>query len=295
MSSLAVLNCMRSKQIYPCGPREMYWPSILFRSQVAFVEARYDNWVVVSSKYGVVQQDQIIEPYDAFVGSSGLVIKETTKKYTTAEKRAWGKRVSQEIVALGYDQVDYFISNSYASLFPNNTQGRFLKANSGGTGLFRAIQKWKEMAADNKSIEELLLSGDLLPIGTKEIYVKSDWEEVMRAPRWWYHQEFGEFYGNVYEVHKHAKQFDPLVDQATFGQILKGKVSQHKGWRTYRKEAGKYLEEVTLVVDWIHPEYGQFTGSARDLRDLYGHDESNLKNVAIGKTKSSYGWRLHEE
>ena len=158
MSSLAVLNCMRSKQIYPCGPREMYWPSILFRSQVAFVEARYDNWVVVSSKYGVVQQDQIIEPYDAFVGSSGLVVKETTKKYTAAEKRARGNRVSQEIEMLGYDQVDYFISNSYANLFPRNV-----------------------------------------------------------------------------------------------------------------------------------------SGSARDLRDLYGHDESNLKNVAIGKTKSSYGWRLDEE
>lgn len=293
--TLAIINCMKSKQSYACGPREMYWPSLLFRSQVQFIEKRYDNWILVSSHYGVVTQDQILEPYDAYIGSSGLIVKENTTRLSAAAKREWGHRVASELYRYqkDYDIIDAFLSYAYVVPLPDIAGVRFLKANSGGRGLFRAIQTWKRLAISDFSTDELIEQGELLPSSQKEIKVASEWEEEMRAKRWWYHPEFGSHYSDsVYEMTKYAKQFDPLIDGATLGMVIKGKCKQHKGWALHKQ--GSYQEEATKVVSWIHPEHGSFIGSARDIAKKYNKDESNLKNVAIGKTKSSYGWRLND-
>ena len=167
MSSLAIINCACKKQKYPCGPREMYWPSTLFKVRMLFIEPRYDNWVVISSKYGVVTQDMIIEPYDLYLGSDALIRKEGTESYTLAEKKAWGLRVVNELRPLvaQYDQVDGFISSVYHSPFPRPfpLPVRFLK-NSAGGGMFKSIKKWKEIVQSSKSTDELIAVGDLIPL-----------------------------------------------------------------------------------------------------------------------------------
>ena len=230
---LAIVNCAKRKQEYPCGPREMYWKSQLFRSQITFVESRYDNWILLSSEHGLVTQDTILEPYDAYLGSSGVVVTASTRRFTIVEKRVWGIKVAQDLIQYQkeYDTIDAYLSFAYVEHLPEISGIRFMKVNSGGAGLFRACHKWKEMAASNLSVEEHLAQGDLLSSFIKESKVASVWEEEMRAKRWWYHPEFGSHYSDsVYEMTKYAKQFDPLIDGATFGMVIKGKARQHKGW-----------------------------------------------------------------
>ena len=64
IKTLGIIGCKQSKQSYACSVREMYQPSTLFQEQIKFAEAYYDNWAVLSCKYGIIFPDTIIEPYD---------------------------------------------------------------------------------------------------------------------------------------------------------------------------------------------------------------------------------------
>ena len=54
-----------------------------------------------------------------------------------------------------------------------------------------------------------------------------------------------------------------------------------------------YSQDVRKEVIWVHATEGLFQGSSLDLAKKYGLDSANLKNVAIGRAKSSYGWKLY--
>jgi len=188
----------------------------------------------MSSKYGIVTQDQVIEPYDAVMSGPAYSLRsENTEPVSTLQqKKEWGLHVVEQLrtMIVGYDEIDAYVSEVYFIPLPHPfpLPIRFLKANSRGKGLFKSLQKWGEIVDSGQDTETLLRQQLLVPVTARNMeYVE-----------------------------------------------------------------GHYKEDVTKVVNWIHPEYGTFTGCARDIAKKYHKDESNLKNVAIGKTKSSYGWRL---
>lgn len=81
---LAVIACSAKKLDRAAPARDLYQGE-LFKACVAYAEARGLPWVVVSAKHGIVQPDQILEPYDARVPTRA------------DERSAWAKARRHEI------------------------------------------------------------------------------------------------------------------------------------------------------------------------------------------------------
>ena len=65
--------------------RDLYC-SAWFQKARAFVERECAEWFILSAKYGLVEPDQVIEPYN-----------ETLNDKTVEERREWSRKVVQEL------------------------------------------------------------------------------------------------------------------------------------------------------------------------------------------------------
>ncbi|MGE7649199.1 DUF6884 domain-containing protein [Peribacillus frigoritolerans] len=62
---VALVSCTKLKVSYPCSAREMYQESTLFKKAVKFIEQHdYDDWFILSAEYGLLRQQNVIDPYD---------------------------------------------------------------------------------------------------------------------------------------------------------------------------------------------------------------------------------------
>ena len=61
MSKLAIINCKSKKQNYKCVAEEMYNISFQFRHQTDFIKEYYDDYLILSSKYGLISPNKVID------------------------------------------------------------------------------------------------------------------------------------------------------------------------------------------------------------------------------------------
>jgi len=61
---IALITCSKSKQNYPCAAAEMYKPSTLFSLSYAYAKKVADKVFILSSRYGLLEEDDRIEPYE---------------------------------------------------------------------------------------------------------------------------------------------------------------------------------------------------------------------------------------
>ena len=83
--SIALIGCSGPKLKEPSPARHLY-TSQLFRSTLMLAERRHDAIYIISTKYGLVTLDQMIEPYD-------LIMSEVAKEWKTI----WGARIWSSI------------------------------------------------------------------------------------------------------------------------------------------------------------------------------------------------------
>lgn len=79
---IAILSCTKAKQNYPCPAKELYSKSIYFQKAYRYAKASCDKIYILSPKYNLVEEDQLLEPYEM-----------SLKDMTLEEKAAWSKRV----------------------------------------------------------------------------------------------------------------------------------------------------------------------------------------------------------
>jgi hypothetical protein len=86
---IALVACAKTKLRRPARASELY-ASPLFQLTREFVEGglAYFAWHVLSARYGLVDPDEVLEPYDL-----------TLADLTPAERAAWGRRVGSAVVA----------------------------------------------------------------------------------------------------------------------------------------------------------------------------------------------------
>lgn len=100
---LALLSCTKLKQDYPCKAKEMYLKSTLFVKASNYVEnCNYDNWLILSAKYGLISKDKLIEPYDQTLNKMG--VKDRTK---------WASSVAEDLKKLPIEIVDIYAGKNY--------------------------------------------------------------------------------------------------------------------------------------------------------------------------------------
>lgn len=80
-----LVSCVSEKHARRMRARELYC-STWFQKARAFVERQTGEWLILSAKYGLVEPDQMVEPYN-----------ETLNEKTVEERREWSRKVIQEL------------------------------------------------------------------------------------------------------------------------------------------------------------------------------------------------------
>ncbi len=100
---LALISCTKSKHDYPCKAKEMYTKSTLFQKVVNFVETKnYNDWYVISAKYGLLSKDTLIDPYDV-----------TLYSMKANERKSWASTVAEQVIQLNPDSIDIYAGERY--------------------------------------------------------------------------------------------------------------------------------------------------------------------------------------
>ena len=82
---LCLVSCVSVKQDYPAQAKDLY-VSPLFRKARACVEALRCPWYILSAKYGLVDPNTAIEPYE-----------KTLKIMRAGERREWARGVLEAL------------------------------------------------------------------------------------------------------------------------------------------------------------------------------------------------------
>lgn len=82
---IVLVACCGQKLSHPAPAKEMY-QSVLFKKSREFAERNGDSWLILSAKYGVVDPNAVIEPYD-----------ETLNRMPKTSRRAWAERVRMQL------------------------------------------------------------------------------------------------------------------------------------------------------------------------------------------------------
>ncbi|MFJ8243694.1 DUF6884 domain-containing protein [Peribacillus asahii] len=102
---IALVSCTKLKANYSCSAREMYQESTLFKKAIKYIDQQnYDDWYVLSAKYGLLRQQDVINPYDL-----------TLNTMKVSERKEWSKLVLQQIESIQMDisQIDFYAGSKY--------------------------------------------------------------------------------------------------------------------------------------------------------------------------------------
>ena len=84
---IGLLACSRTKADRPSSARELY-VSPLFRAAREYAENRYGpgRWLILSARYGLVNPDKVLAPYDL-----------SLRQLTARQREAWGDHIAVEL------------------------------------------------------------------------------------------------------------------------------------------------------------------------------------------------------
>lgn len=216
---IAITNCRSMKQDYTCSAEEMYSKSYVFRAQKDLFNVAYDKYLILSSKYGIIQPTTIIEPYESIhlPKVSRVSIK---GDWTELQLKNWVNQTTTKInqVLDVVDRVDLFITNPYWDLikkeYKNNPKINHIKQQRNNPVGFRKYNEATEMFKQGTSLEHCLKHVSTLDKGTPE------------TKKWFYHLNEEPFFGKCHHL---AKKYE-WADEGALHRVSLGKNPHHKGW-----------------------------------------------------------------
>ena len=87
-ADLVLIGCVKTKQSTPARARELY-TSPLFVKRRRYAEGSGRPWYILSALYGLVDPDQVLEPYDMHLA-----------KQSAAYRRHWAAQVVRDLTAM---------------------------------------------------------------------------------------------------------------------------------------------------------------------------------------------------
>jgi len=220
MRTIAVILCSKSKVDYACEAWQMYQPSIVFSSQQAFMDAIYDEWYINTSKYGFMEPEMFIEPYDSWY------IKKTSKTSQLANNPNiltddmvdnWVKKVTAQFPDRDNIELHCHLSKPYydklSNIFPNT---RWFKPQVGSY----ANTAWKYVDA-----HKMLLNGVELEEVFKFLVEPTPKKRTPETKKWFYHYDGRKFFGNAYDM---SKEYG--IDNGNIYSVSMGTTLISEGW-----------------------------------------------------------------
>ena len=83
---IALVSCVKTKRGAPHPAKDLY-TSPLFLGLRRYAETHADRWFILSAKHGLLDPDQVIEPYEATLNTMGV-----------RERRQWAENVKSQLV-----------------------------------------------------------------------------------------------------------------------------------------------------------------------------------------------------
>ncbi|SDM42313.1 hypothetical protein SAMN05428961_11725 [Paenibacillus sp. OK060] len=103
ISKIALVSCTKIKQNFLCEAQTMYNKSALFSKVIQLIrQCEYTDWYILSAKYGLIEKDELIEPYDI-----------TLNNMKSDERKAWAKEVAKNILTLDVSHIDFYAGQKY--------------------------------------------------------------------------------------------------------------------------------------------------------------------------------------
>ncbi|HEV2638719.1 MAG TPA: hypothetical protein VGX23_26460 [Actinocrinis sp.] len=65
-STILLLGCAKSKLTTPAAAKDLYWPSTMVRARRRFAEERGAPWFILRSKWGLLDPEQLVAPYEMY-------------------------------------------------------------------------------------------------------------------------------------------------------------------------------------------------------------------------------------
>jgi hypothetical protein len=85
VETICLVSCVGAKGATPAPARELY-QSDWFKKARIYAESIGSCWFILSAKYGLVQPDETIKPYDKTLNTMGV-----------SERRDWSRHVQQQM------------------------------------------------------------------------------------------------------------------------------------------------------------------------------------------------------
>ena len=86
-TTIALVACVSKKNKTPMPARDLYI-SDWFKKASSYADSISDQWFILSAKYGLLDPDDVVEPYD-----------ETLNKMPVNQRRAWSKKVLEDLIS----------------------------------------------------------------------------------------------------------------------------------------------------------------------------------------------------
>lgn len=94
---IALIACVKKKNNHNCKAKEMYI-STLFKYCYKYASKRVDKIYILSAKYGLLNEETVIYPYN-----------ETLKSKSEYDKKVWSYRVIKELAKVADIENDSFL------------------------------------------------------------------------------------------------------------------------------------------------------------------------------------------
>jgi len=236
---IAITNCRSMKQEYECPAEEMYSKSYVFRAQKDFFKVAYTKYLILSSHYGIIPPNKILQPYKSLHLPKISRVK-LEGNWTLEQLEMWVNTtvgyVEQLLENNKVEQIHFYVTNPYWNLikkhFKNNSRVRHIKQQRNNPVGQRKYEEALKMFLDGKVLEECITHVSTLDKGTPE------------SEKWFYHLNEESFYG---KCHKLARKYE-WADEGALHRVSLGKNPHHKGWvidkslldKLYKTESGQW-------------------------------------------------------
>ena len=129
-SALCLVSCVAQKLSHAAPAKDLY-RSDWFRKARRFVEARGWPWLILSAKHGLLEQEQVIAPYN-----------KTLKKMRVAERRDWAEGCLEALGPhlVGVKSVVFLAGKEYREFLAPALRDRGIEVHVPMAGLRRGEQ-----------------------------------------------------------------------------------------------------------------------------------------------------------
>jgi len=211
---IAILNCVNKKNPGRQQAQLMYY-GMTWDAKIAFIKQAYDEWYILSAKYGLIHPTTIIEPYNISFKPDKRFLKHGLTQ-ELVDVKTWWLSVINASKSLG-NEIHWHVGNDYFKPIEKSVQGKRIKQMPNHSANTKKYKDALIMYNEGKSIEECVE------------YISKPLPKNPESEHTWIHEVYGEWYGKSYYLWKQYPE--QKLDQACLRKVGFGKANQHKQWR----------------------------------------------------------------